>query len=102
MAENLELNHKFNEGKEPAEYDWLNMFLKRHPDLECENQKVPEYEYDRNWLVLSIVVAEISRETMSLLNKLKNIFNINETGLCIIINEQLSSKYIFFISLVGP
>lgn len=90
FAVQLGLKHKFNNEKGKAGYDWLQLFLSRHPDLSVRKsegvslarvQGMNRDEVKEYFNLLSTLMEE-----NDLLNKPGSIFNMDESGL------QLNSR----------
>jgi hypothetical protein len=39
FAEQLKIKHKFNKSEEKASYDWMQMFLRRNPEIVLRKSK---------------------------------------------------------------
>lgn len=90
FAMQLGLKHKFNNEKGKAGYDWLQLFLSRHPDLSVRKsegvslariQGMNRDEIKEYFNLLSTLMEE-----NDLVNKPGSIFNMDESGL------QLNSR----------
>lgn len=99
LAERLKIKHPFNKTTKLAGYDWLNMFLKRNPDLSvrkaegvslsrCQGMNRDEVNTYFNLLEATLLEG-------GLMNKPSNVFNMDETGL------QLNNKPGYVIAEKG-
>lgn len=95
----LGIKHKFNSEEEVAGYDWLNMFLKRHPDLSvrksegvslARSQGMNKKEVASYFQLLEEVLI-----ANDLMKKPANIFNMDGTGL------QLNNKPGYVVAQKG-
>ncbi|XP_045773169.1 MFS-type transporter clz9-like [Maniola jurtina] len=90
FAEQLEIKHRFNESNEKAGYDWLQLFLKRNPDISLRKSEGVSYARGRGMNKDEVsAYFEMIEKTLTendLLEKPGNIFNMDETGL------QLNNK----------
>lgn len=90
FAQQLNIKHKFNNETQKAGYDWLSLFLSRHPEITIRKSEgvsiarataMSRKEVDDYFNLL-----ETTLEENSLFDKPANVFNIDETGL------QLNSR----------
>lgn len=90
FAEQLNLKHRFNKQKEKAGYDWLNLFLSRHPEISVRKSEgmslARTNAMDRNEIAQYFTLLEATMEENDLFDKPAKIFNLDETGL------QLNSR----------
>ncbi|XP_030749386.1 uncharacterized protein LOC115877377 [Sitophilus oryzae] len=99
LAEQLNIKHTFNREKGLAGYDWLNMFLKRNPDLSVRKaegvslarcQGMNKTEVSSYFTLLQNVLEEAD-----IMGKPGHLFNMDETGL------QLNNKPGYVIAKKG-
>ncbi|XP_057660723.1 uncharacterized protein LOC130896560 [Diorhabda carinulata] len=99
LADQLKIKHPFNRDSKLAGYDWLHMFLQRHPDLSvrkaegvslarCNGMNKEKVSAYFNLLETTLMEA-------GLVNKPGHIFNMDETGL------QLNNKPGYVIAQKG-
>lgn len=90
FAEQLNLKHRFNREKEKAGYDWLTLFMSRHPEISVRKSEgvslARTNAMNRNEIDQYFTLLEATMEEHDLFEKPANIFNIDETGL------QLNSR----------
>lgn len=90
FAQQLQIKHKFNNETEKAGYDWLSLFLSRHPEISVRKSEgvsiARATAMNRNEVGDYFDLLEATMEQYSLFDKPANIFNIDETGL------QLNSR----------
>lgn len=99
FAVKLKLNHRFNHEKEKAGYDWLNLFLLRHPDLsvrKAEGVSVARAEgMSRKKVLAYFQLLHVILEENNLFESPGSIYNMDETGL------QLNNKVGYVIAQKG-
>ncbi|XP_056641505.1 uncharacterized protein LOC130448245 [Diorhabda sublineata] len=99
LADQLKIKHPFNRDSKLAGYDWLHMFLQRHPDLSvrkaegvslarCNGMNKEKVSAYFNLLETTLMEA-------GLVNKPGHIFNMDVTGL------QLNNKPGYVIAQKG-
>ncbi|XP_057653938.1 uncharacterized protein LOC130892510 [Diorhabda carinulata] len=99
LADQLKIKRPFNRDSKLAGYDWLHMFLQRHPDLSvrkaegvslarCNGMNKEKVSAYFNLLETTLMEA-------GLVNKAGHIFNMDETGL------QLNNKPGYVIAQKG-
>lgn len=85
FAERLKIIHRFNKTTEKAGYDWMQMFLKRNPDITlrksegvslARSQALNRVEVDAYFKLLEQVLTE-----NDIIDKPNCIFNMDESGL---------------------
>ncbi|KAI4466563.1 hypothetical protein MML48_2g00000591 [Holotrichia oblita] len=85
FAERLNISHRFNKTTEKAGYDWLQMFLKRNPDIRlrksegvslARSQALSRVEVDAYFQLLEQVLTD-----NDLMGKANCIFNMDESDL---------------------
>lgn len=90
FAQQLKIKHKFNSETEKAGYDWLGLFLSRHPEISIRKSEgisvARATAMNRKEVGDYFNLLEATMEQNSLFDKPANIFNIDETGL------QLNSR----------
>lgn len=90
LAESLKRKHTFNRNKEKAGYDWLSLFLTRHPDLsirKAEGISIARVEgLSRKAVQGYFTLLESVMSEHQLFDKPGNVFNVDESGL------QLNNK----------
>jgi hypothetical protein len=90
LAETLEIKNTFNKEKCVARNDWLQNFLKRHPELSVRKAEGVSLARTQGMNVKEVqdyfnLLEKILHDN-DLLNKPSNVFNMDETGL------QLNNK----------
>lgn len=90
FAVQLGLKHKFNDEKRKAGYDWLQLFLSRHPDLSVRKSEgvslARVHGMNRAEVQQYFNLLQTLLEEHVLFNKPGSIFNMDESGL------QLNSR----------
>lgn len=90
LAEKLKIQHKFNKETRTAGYDWLNLFLRRHPDIairKAEGVSIARASHmNRENVNQFFQLLDKILSDNQLHDKPANIFNTDETGL------QLNNK----------
>lgn len=88
LAEKLQIKHPFNKAARKAGYDWLKLFLSRHPNLsvrKAEGVSISRAEGLTRPIVENFFkILENTLTECSLFEKPSNIFNIDESGLQLI------------------
>ncbi|KAI4466572.1 hypothetical protein MML48_2g00000187 [Holotrichia oblita] len=74
FAERLNISHRFNKTTEKAGYDWMQMFLKRNPDIRL--QALNRVEVNALFQLLEQVLTD-----NDLMGKANCIFNMDESDL---------------------
>lgn len=90
FAQQLNIKHRFNSQVEKAGYDWLSLFLSRHPEVSIRKSEgvsiARTMAMNRKEVEEYFSLLENTLEENNLFGKPANIFNIDETGL------QLNSR----------
>ncbi|XP_035432885.2 uncharacterized protein LOC118264478 [Spodoptera frugiperda] len=85
FAEQLNIKHKFNKSEEKAGYDWLQMFLRRHPDIvlrKSEGVSIARCQgMNRNEVSAYFDLLEKNLIDNDLMTKPNCVFNMDESGL---------------------
>lgn len=84
-AEQLHIKHRFNQNSEKAGYDWLQLFLKRNPDITLRKSEGVSYARSQSMNRTEVnIYFEMLEKTLcenDLLDEPGNVFNMDETGL---------------------
>ncbi|CAH1995123.1 unnamed protein product [Acanthoscelides obtectus] len=85
LAEKLKLKHTFNKERGKAGYDWLNSFLRRHPDISIRKAEGISFNRATGMNRLSVkhyfTLLENVLTDNHLHSKPSNVFNMDESGL---------------------
>lgn len=85
FATQLGIQHRFNNNNEKAGYDWLQLFLSRHPDIsvrKSEGVSLARVQgMDRSEVAEYFSLLKNILEENELINKPSALFNMDETGL---------------------